>query len=1376
MTGILGQDHVGVAFDVHHLGGGRGVVVELEGVVGQTRQGRRTLQTDLDETLHGETIALRTAEQQVLGLDPAHRARELPGEELDQENAGQLGGLGGPVVPVGEDLVQRIGRHERRDLLDEIASEVEQARHQVRNVAADQDVDVDVGGQQLLELAAELRHTGAQDAGVERDVDTRDEDERPLATELGTATVDLGLEVLQAPDRAGDRVLRAEQVEVDDLEELTDLRTQAGDEAGHIGVGETELARPDRGHAIVAAALLISRNEMVHGLAALEHDLEDRLERQDAGAGGESVVLADGVTTGDGALDEAAGLLEFGDLRDTEGRHRDLGELRQVQHAVGMVVGGAVGDQGRRVVPHDGQDREAERLARVLVGAIPDLTGCLGPRPGVEAHALALDALPREGVDGARRGQEAGGAHDEVVADLGADLDDLTAVVEADTVDAHGDGVAEADHPQIACSPADQRSRRRGRVLRVGRGDDLLRGSRQPHAVHDRVAESGQLGCRGVGVDRIAVTGDDGEAVHAVRRGDGGRTEQLAGGRLLGLRGTARAERVGELGGTEASADGEALVEGGDRAGSPGDLHRDLDDTAHVGVADRAGTGGHRQFGGLRGDLTGESDRMVEVDQVEQTLDDRCAGLGAGGTYHAEHAGPAGADQGVGDGEAEGLGRGGRTQVRGQGEAGHRCMVGHRVGLPGDGGGRGAVGHLGEFAARGDREDLGHRAGCLVESDDRRSAVAHAETGEQRDAHGRTGDRDDEIETDDAVLGTGLLDDGAGGLVLGTLGGDDRPGGAITEEGDRARDDPSRPADVVGFQNSSQDAGVLDQSGTVSRGNLHRTHTCGQQVGDDLRLEAVQQLADRLVDAGDAGNGDRTGDDAHGVGAVARVVGLPQRVTAPPAAHVLVDDRHEVDRLARGAALLQEERDVRGMQDVGVDLAVDAAQRVDRGVRVVGGRQLGEHRRDGTRVLRVHAGLGALQHLDEALLPGDVGPRVLIAVGVADREGGVAVEPFAVGHLGDVAEVRLGGVRHRRDDLVAACGDGLGVTGDLVQQTAAAGRGVVDLVDVGAELRTARSHSGGRVACTDPLVDTDGVDEELLDLGSGGGLLGGHRRGADEDAVERHQRIAVAARPDAGQVFAGTLRGTDAAADADDHVGSGAEFAVGGEQQVVEVLPRVVATGAAALDLDDDRMVRDLVGDPHNRTDLLHGARLEGDEAESGLDELVDEGDRVLEFGDAGGDDHAVERRALGTGLLHEAFATELQLPQVRVEEQRVELRLATRLEQVGESGDVAGEDVLGDLASTGELGPVAGVGRGGDDRRVDGGRGHAREQHRRTSGETRERGLDDGPAVGQLDEGRGELGPRGGDLGHPARAEEVALSDAQGGGDEADTLAADER
>ena len=43
----------------------------------------------------------------------------------------------------------------------------------------------------------------------------------------------------------------------------------------------------------------------------------------------------DGVARRDGIVDEGAGLAELGDLRHAQGRHGDLGELRQEQHPSG---------------------------------------------------------------------------------------------------------------------------------------------------------------------------------------------------------------------------------------------------------------------------------------------------------------------------------------------------------------------------------------------------------------------------------------------------------------------------------------------------------------------------------------------------------------------------------------------------------------------------------------------------------------------------------------------------------------------------------------------------------------------------------------------------------------------------------------------------------------------------------------------------------------------------------------------------------------------------------------------------------------------------------------------------------------------------------
>ena len=113
-------------------------------------------------------------------------------------------------------------------------------------------------------------------------------------------------------------------------------------------------------------------------------------------------------------------------------------------------------------------------------------------------------------------------------------------------------------------------------------------------------------------------------------------------------------------------------------------------------------------------------------------------------------------------------------------------------------------------------------------------------------------------------------------------------------------------------------------------------------------------------------------------------------------------------------------------------------------------------------------------------------------------------------------------------------------------------------------------------------------------------------------------------RPGAGEVVDRAVRRTDAAADADDEVLDRAQVGVGREQELVEVLPRVVTAGDAALDVRDDGGV-DLAGDREHLADLLHGAGLEHDVADAGVVQVLDDVDGVLELGDAGADHQAVE-------------------------------------------------------------------------------------------------------------------------------------------------------
>ncbi len=889
--------------------------------------------------------------------------------------------------------------------------------------------------------------------------------------------------------------------------------------------------------------------------------------------------------------------------------------------------------------------------------------------------------------------------------------------------------------------------------------------------MHDRGAQAGQQGGIVRGMDRVVVARDTREGAHVDRGDDHGVAATTTRGlhRVL-AHGTAGADRIGQLRLADAATDREALDQRRDRgvAGTVavvgGDLHVHLDHPAEVGVDHVLHLGLDTQDGRIGRQTVLHVHGVVEVDQVEHALDHRQAVVGLRGAERGEHRRPARADEDVGD--TVGTGGQGRRQSRTRDTG----MVGDLLRQPAEGDAGRALLHGGQLLARGDTEQRRHGRRRVLRGDDGSATGVHGGRHGQADLDGLV---PRERHRQAHVLG---VEDAQGGARRGVHGGGvglDGPLVQVAEAVYRVHGLPAGPVHIRSRQHGVEQTGrkVL----VTASGDLHRLDTGRDQLVDGGLLEPVEQLTDGLVGAGDARDGDGARDDADLIGAVARIVGLPQGIGPPPATHVLVDHRHEVHRLARGAAQRDEERDVGRVQDHRIGIRELPGQRRQRRVRPVEGRIVGEQRRDRATIGRVQPGLGTLQHLAETLTPGDVDPRVLGRVGHllrADGELEVAGEPLPVGHLRDVAEVRLRGDVQRGDDLVAACGHGLGIARDLVEQAARAGRRVVDLVDVRAQLAPAGGHAAGGGAGADPVRSAGGLDEHPLDLGRRGRLEGRHRRGADQDAVERHRREAVGGGPAAGQVVGSPLGGTDATADAQHQVGSGAQLGVGGEQQVVEVLPRVVATGAAALDVDDDRVVRHLVRDADHRADLRDGARLERDVADAGLGQLLDDRDGFLELGDAGGDDHTVERCARGAGPRHEPLATHVQLPQVRVEEHRVELHGAARLEQPLQLLDVVGEDLLGDLTATGELGPVAGVGRGGDDLRIDGGRRHAGQQDRRTAGQARERRLDTLTAVGQGDRLRRECGPRLRHLGLRARGQQVALTAAGRGGDDAHTLA----
>ncbi|SIF47527.1 Uncharacterised protein [Mycobacteroides abscessus subsp. abscessus] len=281
---------------------------------------------------------------------------------------------------------------------------------------------------------------------------------------------------------------------------------------------------------------------------------------------------------------------------------------------------------------------------------------------------------------------------------------------------------------------------------------------------------------------------------------------------------------------------------------------------------------------------------------------------------------------------------------------------------------------------------------------------------------------------------------------------------------------------------------------------------------------------------------------------------LPQRVAAPPTAHILVDDGHEVDRLTQRLAQRDKEGHIRRVQLDGLGVRVALQQGSNRLRRALQKRVVGEQGLDRTKILGVQASLGTLEHLLEAITPGDVQPRrvgdggVRGAVTVTDGQLHVAVEPLGVAHFGDITEVLLGGQLHRGDDLVAALGHRVGVTGDIVEQTTATRCRVIDLVNIRAQLAAPGGHAALRLSGRHPFRSALGLHQHLLDRRRRGGFQGGHGRGADQNAVDRHQREAEFQCPTATEVFGGLLGRADAPAHTHGDVGARTQLRVGGQQ------------------------------------------------------------------------------------------------------------------------------------------------------------------------------------------------------------------------------------
>ena len=481
-------------------------VWQLQGLGTQVGQSGRMAQPYLDQLLHAQAALLGGIKHDRLGLDPAHRRGELPGEQLSQQQTAQLLVVGRILIPdlgIVQSLLDAFGRNHLQDGGRELLGHLEGTCNQVGYVATLQAGVVDVLGQQGVQGVAELGHPLAQQGGVEGHVDAGHVHEGRLAARLLGPAVGVGTQVLQTGDGPGHGVLLAGQVVVDDLQEFAALLGYGLHILLDPGVAHAELVGTQGAHPVVAAPLLVAFDQGVHGGTAVEDQLQNRLQGHDPGEGAQGVVLAQGVAGEVGGPDVHAGLAQAGGLGEGHGGQGHLGELGQVEQTLRMVVGDPLGRQGVRVVTHHSQDGEPQLAAGQGIGPFPGLTGGRGLGPLVQDHALLLNPLAGIDVSGPWGAGDRRAAGDQLAVDPAGDLQDQAAMADlAHTLQADLHLVAQLDHAVHVVGPSGDLV---VDALLVGGLGRVLGGGRQPHAVHQRRRQAGDRGTSLGGVNGVEV-------------------------------------------------------------------------------------------------------------------------------------------------------------------------------------------------------------------------------------------------------------------------------------------------------------------------------------------------------------------------------------------------------------------------------------------------------------------------------------------------------------------------------------------------------------------------------------------------------------------------------------------------------------------------------------------------------------------------------------------------------------------------------------------------------------------------------------------------------------------------------------------------------
>ena len=134
-------------------------------------------------------------------------------------------------------------------------------------------------------------------------------------------------------------------------------------------------------------------------------------------------------------------------------------------------------------------------------------------------------------------------------------------------------------------------------------------------------------------------------------------------------------------------------------------------------------------------------------------------------------------------------------------------------------------------------------------------------------------------------------------------------------------------------------------------------------------------------------------------------------------------------------------------------------------------------RGEGARINRIKASFSPLEQLGKSRRPGAVPPPAQIG------QLQIAQQPLLVGQLLDIAKIGLGGAVNGSDNLLPALGNELRIARHLIEQPAGLGKGIINFVDIGAQLGAPGSHAtaGGTSGNPAAIMHASGTHQGLFD-------------------------------------------------------------------------------------------------------------------------------------------------------------------------------------------------------------------------------------------------------------------------------------------------------